>query len=68
MGDYHVLMQFDVDAEPDVVRRALDTEEGIRLGGRSAPTLVATAFASPSRTSHGRSSSRSAMAQTGSNG
>ena len=30
MGDYHVLMQFDVDAEPDVVRRALDTEEGIR--------------------------------------
>jgi len=30
MGDYHVLMQFDIDAEPEVVRRALDTEEGIR--------------------------------------
>lgn len=30
MGDYHVLMQFDIDAEPDVVRRALETEEGIR--------------------------------------
>lgn len=30
MGDYHVLMQFDIDAESAVVRRALDTEEGIR--------------------------------------
>ena len=30
MGNYHVLMQFDIDAEPDVVRRALETEDGIR--------------------------------------
>ena len=30
MGDYHVLMQFDIDAEPEVVRRALETQEGIR--------------------------------------
>jgi hypothetical protein len=30
MGDYNVRMQFDIDAEPDVVRRALETEEGIR--------------------------------------
>jgi hypothetical protein len=30
VGDYHVLMQFDIDAEPAVVHRALDTEEGIR--------------------------------------
>ena len=30
MGDYHVLMQFDIDEEPDVVRRALDTQDGIR--------------------------------------
>ena len=30
MGDYNVPMQFDIDAEPDVVRRALETEDGIR--------------------------------------
>ncbi len=30
MGDYHVLMQFDIDAESAAVHRALDTEEGIR--------------------------------------
>lgn len=30
MGDYNVLMQFDIDADPEVVRRALGTEEGIR--------------------------------------
>lgn len=30
MGDYHVLMQIDIDAEAEAVRRALDTEEGIR--------------------------------------
>jgi hypothetical protein len=30
MGDYHVLMQFDIDAETEVVRRALTTEDGIR--------------------------------------
>jgi hypothetical protein len=46
MGDYHVLMQFDIEAEPEKVRRALDTEEGIRswwttraqLEGRSLQT------------------------------
>jgi hypothetical protein len=30
MGDYHVLMQFDIDAGPDLVRRALETQDGIR--------------------------------------
>jgi hypothetical protein len=30
MGDYNVLMQFDIDAEPDVVRHALETQDGIR--------------------------------------
>ena len=29
MGDYHVLMQFDIDAEPDKVRHALETQDGI---------------------------------------
>lgn len=29
MGDYNVLMQFDIDAEPDTVRKALGTQEGI---------------------------------------
>jgi uncharacterized protein YndB with AHSA1/START domain len=30
MGDYHIQMQFDIDADRDRVRRALTTEEGIR--------------------------------------
>src|SRR6266508_6956736 len=30
VGDYHVLMQFDIDADPDNVRQALTTQEGIR--------------------------------------
>ena len=30
MGDYHVLMQFDIDADGDMVKRALTTEDGIR--------------------------------------
>jgi hypothetical protein len=30
MGDYHILMQFDIDADPATVRRALETEDGIR--------------------------------------
>jgi uncharacterized protein YndB with AHSA1/START domain len=30
MGDYHILMQFDIDAERETVRTALATEEGIR--------------------------------------
>ena len=30
MGDYNVLMQFDIDADPEVVRHAVATEDGIR--------------------------------------
>jgi hypothetical protein len=30
MGDYHIHMQFDVEADRVTVRRALTTEEGIR--------------------------------------
>ena len=30
VGDYHILMQFDIDADPATVRRALETEEGIK--------------------------------------
>jgi hypothetical protein len=30
VGDYHVLMQFDIDADREKVQRALDTEGGIR--------------------------------------
>jgi hypothetical protein len=29
MGDYHVLMQFDIEAEPETVRQALDGEDAI---------------------------------------
>jgi uncharacterized protein YndB with AHSA1/START domain len=29
VGDYSILMQFDIDAEPDVVHRALSTQSGI---------------------------------------
>jgi uncharacterized protein YndB with AHSA1/START domain len=29
MGDYQILMQFDIKADPAVVRRALTTEDGI---------------------------------------
>ena len=29
MGDYHILMQFDVDAEPNAVRHWLDNPKGI---------------------------------------
>ncbi len=29
MGDYHILMQFDIDAERASVHRALATQEGI---------------------------------------
>ena len=29
MGDYHIRMQVDIDADPSAVRAALDTEEGI---------------------------------------
>lgn len=30
MGDYHVLMQFDIDADPATLRRAITSEDGIR--------------------------------------
>jgi hypothetical protein len=30
MGDYHILMQFDIEADRDTVRRALTTQDGIR--------------------------------------
>jgi uncharacterized protein YndB with AHSA1/START domain len=30
MGDYHILMQFDLDADRATVRSALTTEEGVR--------------------------------------
>jgi hypothetical protein len=30
VGDYHVLMQFDIDADPETVRQALTTQDGIR--------------------------------------
>src|SRR5262245_19594743 len=30
MGEYHILMRFDIDAERDVIHRALTTQEGIR--------------------------------------
>jgi hypothetical protein len=30
MGRYHILMQFDIDAEPGTVRGALETQDAIR--------------------------------------
>jgi len=30
VGDYNILMQFDIAADPDIVERALTTEDGIR--------------------------------------
>ena len=30
MGDYHILMQFDIDADNDAVQNALRTQDGIR--------------------------------------
>jgi hypothetical protein len=30
MGEYHILMQFDVDADGQTLRRALTSEDGIR--------------------------------------
>jgi hypothetical protein len=29
MGDYNILMQFDIEAEPGAVRQALETQDGI---------------------------------------
>jgi uncharacterized protein YndB with AHSA1/START domain len=47
MGDYHILMQFDIDADRQTVRDALTREDGIRswwstrsdLGGDAEPRL-----------------------------
>jgi hypothetical protein len=30
MGDYHILMKFDIAAEPSAVRQAIETEPGIK--------------------------------------
>lgn len=40
MGDYNVLMQFDIDAEPETVRRALETEDGIKAWWTSRTRLA----------------------------
>lgn len=40
MGDYHILMQFDIAAEPGAVRRALETEDGIRAWWTTRATLA----------------------------
>jgi hypothetical protein len=40
VGDYHVLMQFDIDAGPEAVRQALDTQEGIRSWWTSRADLA----------------------------
>ena len=29
MGDYHILMQFDIEADRETVHRALETQEGV---------------------------------------
>ena len=39
MGDYHIQMQFDIDADVATVRRALETEEGIRSWWSTRTTL-----------------------------
>jgi hypothetical protein len=48
LGDYHVLMQFDIDAGQDTVRRALETEDGIKAwwttGTRLADGQLRTEF------------------------
>jgi hypothetical protein len=39
VGDYHILMQFDIAADNAAVRRALSTEEGIRSWWSERSTL-----------------------------
>jgi hypothetical protein len=39
VGDYNILMQFDIDADPATVRRAIETEEGIRSWWSTQTTL-----------------------------
>lgn len=39
MGDYNILMQFDIDADPATVLRAVETEEGIRSWWSTKTTL-----------------------------
>lgn len=40
MGDYHIRMQFDIDADAETVRRALDTEQGIASWWSARTVLV----------------------------
>jgi hypothetical protein len=40
MGDYHVLMQFDIDADTATVTRALETQDGIASWWTTHTTLV----------------------------
>jgi hypothetical protein len=52
MGDYAIRMQFDLDADGAVVRRAIETEEGIRawwsshseLGGEAPERKLRVSF------------------------
>jgi hypothetical protein len=52
MGDYSILMQFDIEAEPDRVRRALTTTDGIaawwstrtELSNGAAPAALRVSF------------------------
>jgi hypothetical protein len=41
MGDYNILMQFDIDAEPTVVREAVGTQAGIAAWWTSRAELDA---------------------------
>jgi uncharacterized protein YndB with AHSA1/START domain len=41
MGDYHILMQFDIDAERGRVREALTRQEGIRSWWSTRSELTA---------------------------
>ena len=68
MGDYHVLMQFDIDADPDVVRRALETEDGIRAWWSKRTDLDGDGLRVSFPDVRSRSSSRSATARTDSTG
>ena len=40
MGDYHLLMQFDIDADPETVLSAVNSEEGIRSWWTSQAKLA----------------------------
>jgi hypothetical protein len=51
VGDYNILMQFDIDAEPDAVRRALETQDGIASWWSSQTILDGDASAQQLRVS-----------------